>query len=89
MRITLLQTGKTRDHFIMEGVEEFRKRVVRYAPFVIETVPDLKNSRNMTMKEVQEKEGEHDLEKDQSPVTTWSCWMNGERSFTPLALPNI
>ncbi len=57
MRITLLQTGKTRDRFIIEGVEEFRKRVVRYAPFVIETVPDLRNSRNMTTKEVQEKEG--------------------------------
>ena len=57
MRITLLQTGKTRDRFIIEGVEEFRKRMVRYAPFVIETVPDLRNSRNMTMKEVKEKEG--------------------------------
>lgn len=57
MRITLLQTGKTRDRFIIEGVEEFRKRVVRYAPFVIDTVPDLKNSKNMTMKEVQKKEG--------------------------------
>lgn len=57
MRITLLQTGKTRDPFIMEGVEGYRKRVARYAPFVIETVPDLKNSRSMTMKEVQAKEG--------------------------------
>ncbi|MCP4313453.1 MAG: 23S rRNA (pseudouridine(1915)-N(3))-methyltransferase RlmH [Bacteroidetes bacterium] len=58
MRITLLQAGKTRDHFINEGVEEFRKRMSRYVPFTIETVPDLKNNRNMTMKEVQEKEGE-------------------------------
>lgn len=58
MRITLLQTGKTRDRFINEGVEEFRKRMVRYAPFVIDTVPDLKNSRNMTMNEVQKKEGQ-------------------------------
>jgi 23S rRNA (pseudouridine1915-N3)-methyltransferase len=57
MRITLLQTGKTRDPFIIEGVEEFHKRMSRYAPFVIDTIPDLKNSRNMTMKEVQEKEG--------------------------------
>lgn len=57
MRITLLQTGKTRDRFIIDGVEEFRKRMVHYAPFVIDTVPDLKNSRNMTMKEVQKKEG--------------------------------
>lgn len=57
MRITLLQTGKTRDSFIKEGVEVYRKRMVHYAPFVIETVPDLKSSRNMTMKEVQAKEG--------------------------------
>ncbi len=57
MRITLLQTGKTRDPFIIEGVKEFHKRMSRYAPFVIDTIPDLKNSRNMTMKEVQEKEG--------------------------------
>jgi len=57
MRISLLQTGKTRDRFIIEGVEEFRKRVVHYVPFSIETIPDLKNSRNMSMKEVQQKEG--------------------------------
>ena len=56
MRITLLQTGKTRDRFIIEGVEEYRKRVVCYTPFVIESLPDL-NSQSKTMKEVQEKEG--------------------------------
>jgi len=58
MRITLIESGKTRDSFIREGVELFRKRVVRYVPFNIETLPDLKNTRSMTMKEVQEKEGE-------------------------------
>ena len=47
----------------MEGVEEFRKRMTRYAPFSIESVPDLKNSRNMTMKEVQEKEGDQILKR--------------------------
>lgn len=57
MRITLIQIGKTRDRFIEEGVGEFNRRVVRYAPFRIDTIPDLKNSRNMTMKEVQGNEG--------------------------------
>jgi len=57
MRITLIESGKTRDPFIKEGVELFRKRVVRYVPFKIETIPDLKNTRSMTMKEVQEQEG--------------------------------
>jgi len=58
MRITLLQTGKTRDRFIIDGVEEFRSRVKRYVPFSMETVPDLKNTRGMTMREVQEKEAD-------------------------------
>ena len=57
MRITLIESGKTRDPFIREGVELFRRRVVRYVPFQIETLPDLKNTRNLNMKEVQEKEG--------------------------------
>ncbi len=57
MRITLMESGKTRDPFIKEGVELFRKRVVRYIPFKIETIPDLKKTRNLTMKEVQNQEG--------------------------------
>ena len=57
MRITLIESGKTRDSFIREGVEQFRKRVVRYVPFKIETIPDLKNTRNMTMGEVKDQEG--------------------------------
>jgi 23S rRNA (pseudouridine1915-N3)-methyltransferase len=56
MRITLIESGKTRDPFIREGVELFRKRVVRYVPFQIETIPDLKNTRNLSMKEVQKQE---------------------------------
>ena len=63
MRITLLQTGKTRDDYLLKGISEFNKRIVRYVPFKIETVPDLKNSRNMTMKEVQKKEGDQILKK--------------------------
>ena len=57
MRITLIESGKTKDSFIKEGVELFRRRVIRYVPFQIETIADLKNTRNLSMKEVQEKEG--------------------------------
>lgn len=58
MRITLLESGKTKDSFIKEGVELFRRRIVHYLPFRIETLPDLKNTRNLSMKDVQEKEGQ-------------------------------
>lgn len=63
MRISLIENGKTRDSFIKEGVEQFRKRVVHYVPFKIETLPDLKNTRNLSMKEVMQKEGEMILKK--------------------------
>lgn len=56
MRITLIENGKTRESYIREGVDQYKKRVVRYVPFKIETLPDLKNTRSMTMKEVQEQE---------------------------------
>lgn len=57
MQITLIENGRTRDTFIQEGVNLFQKRVVRYVPFHIETLPDLKNTRGLTMKEVMEEEG--------------------------------
>jgi 23S rRNA (pseudouridine1915-N3)-methyltransferase len=63
MRITLLQTGKTKDSFIREGIGEFEKRMSRYVPFSIETLPDVKNSRTMSMKEVQEAEGQQILKR--------------------------
>ena len=58
MRIRLIQTGKTREQYVKEGVEIFRRRLKRYVPFETETIPDLKNSKNMAMKEVMEKEGQ-------------------------------
>lgn len=63
MRITLLETGKTRDSFIREGVEIFKKRMHHYAPFAIETIPDIKSVKNMGMKEVQKEEGRQILKR--------------------------
>jgi len=57
VRISLIQTGKTKDAYLIEGVDGFHRRVLRYVPFSVETIPDLKHTRNLTMKEVQEKEG--------------------------------
>jgi 23S rRNA (pseudouridine1915-N3)-methyltransferase len=51
-----MECGKTRDPFIKEGVELFRKRLIHYVPFKIETLPDLKKTRNLSMKEVQNQE---------------------------------
>ena len=57
MRITLIACGRTKDSFIKEGVDLFCRRVIKYVPFKIETLPDLKQTRSLTMKEVQNQEG--------------------------------
>lgn len=62
MKIALLQTGKTNEKYIAEGIEIYTGRLKKSSGFEIITVPDIRNSRNMTDNEVREKEGEKILE---------------------------
>jgi 23S rRNA (pseudouridine1915-N3)-methyltransferase len=62
MRIVLLQTGKTAERYISEGIEVYSARIKKSAGFEIITLPDVKNSRNMTESELKEKEGKKILE---------------------------
>jgi 23S rRNA (pseudouridine1915-N3)-methyltransferase len=57
MKISLLQTGKTDDRCIADLSDLYRKRITRYSPFEIITIPDLKNCRKMPVEERMMKEG--------------------------------
>jgi len=57
MKIVLLQTGKTTEKYISEGIEQFSARISKYAGFDILTVPDLKSTKNMPVVEQKLKEG--------------------------------
>ncbi len=57
MKITLIQTGKTTSDYILKGVDDYVSRIRRYTAFEIDTVPDLKNTRNMPPDEQKEREG--------------------------------
>jgi 23S rRNA (pseudouridine1915-N3)-methyltransferase len=57
MKIALLQTGKTTEKHINEGVEVYAARIRKYAGFEIITIPDLKDTRNMPSAEQKKKEG--------------------------------
>lgn len=57
MKIALLQTGKTNEKHINEGVEIYSARIRKYAGLDIITVPDLKDTRNMPSGEQKRKEG--------------------------------
>ena len=57
MKIALLQTGKTTDKYIAEVVAFYSGRIKKYSGFEIITLPDLKNTRNMSVQEQKIKEG--------------------------------
>jgi 23S rRNA (pseudouridine1915-N3)-methyltransferase len=57
MKIALLQTGKTTEKHIAEGVENYSARIRKFSVFEIMTIPDLKNTRNMPLREQKSLEG--------------------------------
>jgi 23S rRNA (pseudouridine1915-N3)-methyltransferase len=62
MKIALLQIGKTTERYLTEGIGVFEGRMRKYAAFEIFTIPDIRNTRNMTATELKTREGEKILQ---------------------------
>jgi 23S rRNA (pseudouridine1915-N3)-methyltransferase len=62
MKIILIQTGKTTEKYISEGVEEYTGRIRKYNPFEIITLADLRNTKSMPVAEQKVREGRKLLE---------------------------
>jgi 23S rRNA (pseudouridine1915-N3)-methyltransferase len=62
MKIVLLQTGKTTERYISEGVEEYAGRIRKYNPFEIITLADIRNTKSMPVAEQKAREGKKILE---------------------------
>lgn len=58
MKITLLAIGKTDARYFIEAINEYQKRLEHYIPFDIQVIPDLKNTKSLTVDQQKEKEGE-------------------------------
>jgi len=57
MKISLIQTGKTKTAYLKEGINEYHRRLKKYGSFKEITIPDLKNTRNLSIEEIKNKEG--------------------------------
>ncbi|MDR1090936.1 MAG: 23S rRNA (pseudouridine(1915)-N(3))-methyltransferase RlmH [Prevotella sp.] len=66
MKITLLVIGKTDTGYFIDAVDEYRKRLEHYIPFEMQVIPDIKNTKNLTIEQQKEKEGELILKSLQS-----------------------
>ncbi|MDR2805063.1 MAG: 23S rRNA (pseudouridine(1915)-N(3))-methyltransferase RlmH [Dysgonamonadaceae bacterium] len=61
MKIQMWVVGKTTQHFVAEGLAEFFGRIGHYLPFEMQTIPGVKNAKNLSPEQVKEKEGENIL----------------------------
>ncbi len=58
MKITLLVVGKTTDSHIDALIQEYQKRLTHYLPFALQVIPELKNTKALTMEQQKQAEGE-------------------------------
>lgn len=59
MKTILILVGKTADKHFAAGINDYTERIGHYMPFEIITIPELKNTKNLT--EEQQKQMEGDL----------------------------
>ncbi len=58
MRITLLLVGKTVNKHFVELIDDYASRVKHYVGFDIVTIPELKNTKNLSAEQQKQQEGE-------------------------------
>lgn len=59
MKTLLIQVGKTVNKHFVAAINDYVERINHYMPFEVVTIPELKNTKNMT--EEQQKQAEGDL----------------------------
>ena len=62
MKIKLIVIGKTKSKFLLDGENEYQKRLKHYCKFSELIIPDIKNVGKISKKELKEKEGSLILE---------------------------
>lgn len=58
MKITLLTIGKTDAGYFIDALNEYQKRLEHYIPFETQIIPDIKNTKSLSIDQQKEKEGE-------------------------------
>lgn len=54
----MLVTGKTTDPRLVSLIDEYRERLKHYIPFEVVVIPDIKNTKTLTVEQVKTAEGE-------------------------------
>jgi len=57
MRITFMIVGATDKKYLLEGIEDYQKRLIHYLPFEVKIIADIKNAKNLSSDQQKEREG--------------------------------
>ena len=69
MKTELILVSKTTDKHLAAGIDDYVSRICHYLPFAITVIPELKNTKNMTVDQQKVREGELILQKIQPSDT--------------------
>lgn len=58
MKFALLVVGRTVEKHYITAINDYVERIKHYTPFDIEVIPELKNTKSLSMEQQKEKEGE-------------------------------
>ena len=58
MKTILIQVGKTINKHFVAGINDYVDRISHYMPFEVVTIPELKNTKNLSEEQQKETEGE-------------------------------
>ncbi len=88
MKITLLVVGKTDVAWLREGIDVYVKRLKHYVSFELEVIPDLKRSKNLSIDQQKQKEGELILDK-MAPGKEIHLFDEGGKTFSSRELASF
>lgn len=58
MKTELILVGRTADKLFEAGISDYAERISHYMPFAITTIPELKNTKNLSEEQQKSAEGE-------------------------------
>lgn len=58
MKFALLVVGRTIEKHYITAINDYVERIKHYTPFDMEVIPELKNTKSLSMEQQKEKEGE-------------------------------
>lgn len=58
MKTELILVGRTVNKHFVAGIEDYAERIGHYMPFGVTTIPELKNTKNLTEEQQKQAEGE-------------------------------